>query len=149
MSMINTTKHINASPERVFALMTDLDAYAKNIPAIKRIEPLTPGPVGKGTRFRETRIMFGKEATETLEFIEFNPVSGYTIGSTSCGVVYQCRFTMQPSKGGTELGMTIDCRPVTFMARIMSPIMGVLMRGAMRKALDGDLESIKKAAESI
>jgi carbon monoxide dehydrogenase subunit G len=147
MSTLTLTKHINAAPEKVFAVSTDLEAFPTTVPTITRIEVLTPGPVGNGTRFRETRIMFGKEATETMEFSEFQPAKGYTIGCTSCGVRYTTRFTLRPIGTGTELAMEIDCSPVSFFAKVLSPITGFMMRGAMKKMLDADLECIKKAAE--
>lgn len=147
MSTLTLTKHINAAPEKVFAVSTDLGSYPTMVPAITRVEVLTPGPVGNGTRFRETRLMFGKEATETMEFSDLRPAKGYTIGCTSCGVRYTTRFTFRPTSGGTELAMDIDCTPVSLFAKVMSPITGFMMRGAMKKMLDADLDCIKKAAE--
>ncbi len=148
MRTISLTKRINADPRTVFDISTDVPNFSKVVPAVKRIEVLTPGPVGKGTRFRETRVMFGKEATETLEFTEFNPPGGYTIGCTSCGVEYRFRFNIRGDAGATDLTMTMDCRPVSLLARVLSPLTGAMMKGAMTKALDSDLESIKKAAEA-
>ncbi|MFM9959559.1 MAG: SRPBCC family protein [Phycisphaerales bacterium] len=147
MNTLTLTKRINADPARVFVVSTNVPEFSKVVPSIKRIEVLTPGPVGKGTRFKETRVMFGKEATETLEFTDFSPPSGYTIGCTSCGVRYATRFDIRAAPQGTDLTMTMDCQPVSLFAKIMGPITGALMKSAMTKALDGDLECIKKAAE--
>lgn len=55
-----------------------------------KIELLTDLPVGEGTRFKETRIMFKREATEEMEFVEFDAPNVYTLGSYSCG----CEFRM-------------------------------------------------------
>ena len=70
MTSFEVSTVISASPERVFALFTDLAHAPDNIRAIKKLELLTPGPMCMGTRFRETRVMFGKEATEEMEVIE-------------------------------------------------------------------------------
>lgn len=148
MSTLTLSKRINAEPSRVFEVGTDVGSFAGVVPSIKRIEVLTPGPVGKGTRFRETRVMFGKEATETLEFTEFTPPTGYTIGCTSCGVEYATRFDLRGSGGGTDLTMTMSCRPVTLFAKIIGPLTGLMMRGTMKKMLEADLECLKKAAEA-
>ena len=70
MAGITASLRIEAPVSTVFALATDLDGWAGRIKAITRIEKLTPGPVRVGTRFKETRKMFGKEATETMEQLE-------------------------------------------------------------------------------
>ena len=59
--------HFEASPERIFAVMTDLDAAAEWMPNIVSIERLDGDGFGVGTQWRETRKMFGKEATELFE----------------------------------------------------------------------------------
>ena len=149
MSTLTLNRHISAPPERVFTLTTDVEAFPKVVPGIKKTELLTPGPVGRGTRFRETREMFGKEATETMEFVEFSPPTGYTIGCTSCGVEYRTSFDLRAAPaGGTDLVMTMDCRPVTLFAKVVSPVMGLMMKGTMRKLLEADLDAVKRAAET-
>jgi hypothetical protein len=146
MASIQLSKAIAADPARVFALASDLPNAPKFIPGIKRMEMLTSGPVGKGTKFRETRIMFGKEATETMEMIEFEPGKSYSIGCESCGVRYLTRMDFKPEGAWTRVEMHTSITPVSLMAKLMSPL-SVVMKGMMRKALDGDLESLKKAAE--
>jgi len=149
MPMLTLTRQICAPPERVFALTTNVEAFPTVVPAIKKTELLTPGPIAVGTRFRETREMFGKEATETMEFFDFSPPSSCTIGCTSCGVEYRTRFDFRAvPAGGTELVMTMDCRPVTLFAKIVSPVMGLMMKGTMRNLLEADLDAVKRAAEA-
>ena len=46
---------IAAPSERVFAALTDLDNAPKLLSGIGEVQLLTPGPLGKGSRFRETR----------------------------------------------------------------------------------------------
>ena len=42
--------------------------------------------------------------------------------------------------------MDYQAKPLTFMAKVMSPI-GKLMTGIMRKCVDQDLEDLKRLAE--
>lgn len=149
MSTLTLKRHIGATPERVFALTTDVEGFPAVVPGIKKTELLTSGPVGRGTRFRETREMLGKEATETMEFVEFSPPTGYAIGCTSCGVEYRTRSDLRAAPaGGTELVMTLDCRPVTLFAKIVNPVMGLVMKRIMRKLLEADLDAVRSAAEA-
>lgn len=55
---------IAAAPERVFRVATDIPRWPTTVAAIARFDMPTPGPVALGTRFRETRTMFGREATQ-------------------------------------------------------------------------------------
>jgi uncharacterized protein YndB with AHSA1/START domain len=148
MNILTLTKHINAAPDKVFDVSTNLAALPTVVPTIKRVEVLTTGPVARGTRFRETRVMFGKDNSETMEFTDFSPPNGYTLSNTSCGVQSRFRFDIRPTSTGSDLTVSVDCTPVAFMAKVLSPLMGMMMKGTMRKCLDGDIECLKKAAES-
>ncbi len=143
---IRISRHFNATVERVFEVMTDFRAAPQRIPAIKKVEVLTDGPVGKGTRFRETRIMFGREATETMEVTEFDPPHSLTVGGNSCGTIFASRFRFRPSGSGTELEMELTTKPVSMFAKLMSPLAAFMM-GPMKKAMSADIDAIQKVCE--
>lgn len=143
MPCMSCTRHINAPIERVFQVFTDLRAATGRVKSIKRLEVLTEGPIGKGTKFRETRIMFGREATETMEITDFRPPHGYAVGASSCGV----EFRFRPSGNATEVEMEVTTRPLTLMARLMAPL-GKLMMGQMKKACNADLSDLQQACEA-
>ena len=58
---------IDAPAEAVWRTVTDIGRCHEIIPSIRRIEMLGDAPCGLGARWRETRIMFGREATEVLD----------------------------------------------------------------------------------
>jgi len=147
VSRLELTTQVNAPPDRAFEFFTDFERAPERIPQIKRLEVLTDGPVGKGTRFRETRVMFGKEATETMEVIDFQPGKRCAIGCDTCGSRFETVFTFRPEGGGTRVDQVTTCKPVTFMAKVMSPL-GMLMMGSMKKLMQQDLEGMKKAIEA-
>jgi hypothetical protein len=141
---------IAAPHDRVFAMMSDFANAPSRITGIARCEMLTTGPVGKGTRFRETRKMFGREQTETMEVVEWNPPSHYTLEANSCGCLYRFTISCEPDRGmGGDSNATIvqasfEGKPLTFMAKLFSPL-GKLMSGMCRKALQKDLEDIERS----
>lgn len=148
MPMFESRVRVEAPVDRVFEVFSNVREAPKHIKGITALEVLTDGPIGKGTRFRESRVMFGKTATETLEFTEFQRSHAYTVGCTSCGVDYATRFAFTPTgSAATDVTMTTTAHPVTLAAKIMSPLMGLMMKGAMKKALDADLHAMKAAAE--
>lgn len=146
MPTVKVSKQINAAPEAVFALASDLANAVGRIQAIKKLEILTPGPVGAGTRWRETRVMFGKEATEEMTILAFDPPRGYEVTASSCGCEYHTIFRFMPEGGGTRVDCEFRTRAVSFVAKLFTPL-AYLMKGMLRKCLDQDLEDVKKTAE--
>ncbi|HBS28589.1 MAG TPA: hypothetical protein DEB06_03860 [Phycisphaerales bacterium] len=147
MAKFEFSTQINAPVDRVFEVFTDLRRATERIPAIKKLEVLTEGPIGKGTRFRETRVMFGKEATETMEFTEFQPGKRCAIGADSCGSRFETAFSFRPEGNGTFVEQITTCTPRTLMAKLMMPL-GMLLAGPMKKAMRADLDALKHAAEA-
>lgn len=152
--------HIDATQDRIFAAASDFPNAASFITAIEAIEMLSPAadgsPIGLGTRFKETRTMFGKQAVETMEVTEFDPPRAYTLSAHSCGVQFHSRITVleetpggqrNGSGGGCRLSFDVHATPTTFVARVMSAFMTPLMKGTMRKAMEKDLADIKRHAE--
>ena len=60
------SRHVETPVDRVFEVFSDIPRSHEMVDQIVRIEMLTDGPVGVGTRWRETRMMFKREATEEL-----------------------------------------------------------------------------------
>ena len=148
MKEVVSTIHIDAPVQAVFAACTDFAGAAGRISSITKMDVITPGPVGKGTKFRETRKMFGKEATETMEVLEFTPNKSYLLGAGSCGCIYRSEFLFAPSGKGTDLTVRFSARPQSFMAKLMSFIMAPLMAGMIRKCFAKDLGEIKASLEN-
>lgn len=141
-------EHVNARPEHVFAIATDFASAPQRISGIKNMEMLTDGPVGLGTKFRETRIMFGRQATETMEVIDFQPGRSYTLAATNCGCQYRTVVSVRPSPSGSEITFDFTGTPLTFGARLMTGLMGWMAKGACLKAIRKDLADLKAAAEN-
>jgi hypothetical protein len=144
---VTMSTRVNAPPDRTFAVFSDLRGAPGRVSGIKKIEVITEGPVGKGTKFRETRIMMGREATENMEVSEFEPGRSYAIACESCGVRWNCRFAFAADDGGTRVDVEMASKPVSLMGRLMSPL-GALMAGTMKKCLNTDMDELRKAAEA-
>lgn len=145
---ISISKSIAATPAEVFDRITDLHRAAERIEDIQQIEILTDGPIGVGTRFRETRLMFGKACTEEMEITQFEAPRSYTVEAESCGARMISRFDVQPDGDGATVVMRMESRPLTLMAKLMTPITSLMFSWMMRKCLEKDLESIKANIET-
>jgi len=141
---------INAPPATVFAALSDFANAPQRVSGIKAVDMLTQGAVGKGTRFRETRVMFGTQASEIMNVIDWDPPRSYTLECHSCGCTYTSTITCAPEEGrssATVVEMSLESRPVTFMAKLFSPL-GKLMMGACRKAIAKDIADVKRSLEA-
>ena len=147
MAGVSITTHVAAPVDAVFAVFTDLEQLAGRVKTIQRIEKLTPGLVGLGTRFREMRVVFKREATEEFEFTAFLPNRNYTLEGDSCGAHYTAAYRFEPTSSGTQVTLDFSWQARSLKARLLAPL-GWLMKGTMRKRLQQDLQEMKVAAET-
>ncbi len=144
MAKISVTKLIGAKLGRVFALCTDLDGAPGRITGIKKIQKLTDDPVGKGTRWRETRKIMGREVTGEVEVTAFEAERGYTVEAYSQGVHYRTAFEFEPfGRHETIVRCSIEMEPRTLAAKLFVAVSS----GTIRKSMEDDLADLKAAAE--
>ncbi|MFO7533770.1 MAG: SRPBCC family protein [Candidatus Limnocylindrales bacterium] len=148
MSVITVERDIAAAPERVWDIITDLERTAEVIRAITALERTDGGGDFRvGTAWRETRVMFGREATEAMAVSALDEGRSYTVESHSRGVLYRSLMRVEPSAGGCRLTWEFGAEPQSISGRLMS-LLGRFFEGATRKALQADLDDIAAAAEA-
>jgi carbon monoxide dehydrogenase subunit G len=142
MRSFTIARHVDADPDLVFDTLSDFEHAAERIGNIERIEILTDGPIAAGTRFRETRKIFGKEATEELTISVFDQASRhYAVECESCGCRSRTDVRCTEDGTGTLVSMETTYQPVSMLAKLMAPI-GWMMIGTMRKCIEQDLDDL-------
>ena len=141
-------KSFNSKPDKVFNHFTELEKAPERISGIEKLEILTEGPVGVGTQFKETRVMFGKTEEETMEIIEFQPGISYTLSCHSHGTLYKTHYHFFPTTSGTRVTMDFEASPESILAKILTPL-SYIMKNSVVKCFENDLEDLKKALETI
>ncbi len=147
MAEIELIKTIAAPPAVVWDVIADLDAspdYTRGISAVERLDG--GGEVGVGTRWRETRVMLGREATEELEITALDPGRSYTVEADNHGAHYRTVLAVVPHGEKTDLTMTFAAEPSGLVGKVMATTLGKLFEGATRKALEADLDDIEAEA---
>lgn len=147
MARMKIATRFNAPVDKVFAACTDFANMPERIGGIERVEMLSEGPVGVGTRFRETRIMFKREATEEMQVSAFERDRSYTLACDSCGCAYEFTHSFKPDADATVVEMELNTRPISFFAKLMSPF-GKLMMGSMKKCISKDMDDLRASVES-
>jgi carbon monoxide dehydrogenase subunit G len=135
------SRTINAPVDAVFETVSDISNYTKAVPELVRVEFVTEQRVGVGTRFRETRRMGKREATTELEVTEYERNERVRMVSDAGGTIWDSVFTVTPEEdgSGTRLDVVMEARPYRLMSRLFVP----LMKGAVAKAVAGDMDALK------
>lgn len=135
---------IPASKSKCFEAFSDLATLSEKVKAITKIEILTSGNIGVGTKFKETRVMFGKESSEVMEITMFEPDSHIREEAHSGGMHYISDWRFEEKDGRTLVSITFNTKAETTIAKIMSPLF-FFMAGSLKKAFVTDLADMKTA----
>lgn len=144
------TETFQAPPEQVFDALTSLGDAGRWMPGLVRIEPLGAGAAAVGGGWRETRRMFGREATEEFEVIAHDRprLLGLRVdgsrGSSGRGV-FLFSYGLEPRDGGTAVRLSAEIRGLTGVAGLM----GRLFAGSYRKSCAKDLVALKDHLEAV
>jgi uncharacterized protein YndB with AHSA1/START domain len=136
----------NAPPDIVFHAAADIGAWPQFISAIEAVEVLTPGAVGVGTRFRETRVMLGRQASEEMTVAELEPPRRLVLTAFNHGTAYRVEHAFAPDGAGTRITLTFEGQPVSLLAWLFMPL-GLLFMGNVRRQLQADLADLARDAE--
>lgn len=150
-SSTSLTKHISASPGKVWTVISDIPESAATLSGVTAVEMLTDGPYGVGTRWKETRTMMGRSETVEMWVSQADPPHSTTVKALQGGADYTSRFTLVERNGGTDLTLTFGAglAEPSALNRIMLALFGRIGLKMTRKALARDLQEIGAKAESL
>jgi len=142
MAGFNKSEWVARPPKEVFDFITNSDNASKIVSSVKSMAKLTEGSVGIGTRYRETRLMGGKEQHAELEIVEFAPHQRYAMQNVTEGIEVVYRYNFQPERGGTRIDLVCELK-ASGIKKLMLPVVASIL-----KKEDGDhLQRVKKVME--
>lgn len=140
---------IQAPPERVYNVCTDLDRAGQWMNGLVRIEWLTEGGFREGARWREVRKMFGKEAAEEFLVRSCQAPHSFTLwvdgskGASKRGE-YLFEHRLEPVPEGTRFIMDAEMSGMGLMGKLLGP----LMKKGFTKAIRKDVLAMKDVIEN-
>ncbi len=138
---------VNASREEVFKVFADIENAAERIEGITKLEVLSETRSGLGVRWRETRTMFGKEATEEMEMTGFEEPARYIVEAESHGTHYTSVYEFtEAGEGACDVSWSFEGKPLSIGAKLLSPL-GYMFKGSVRKMLMKDVTDLKSYIE--
>jgi len=140
---------IQASPQKIWNSITDINAWQGMIRGIEKIELLNqPGEGLVGLKWKETRTLFGKTATEIMWITAAEPNKSYTVNAESHGAHYITKLNIKEMTGRCRLTQEFQSIPQTLGAKILALLFGAMLRKSVIRAFESDLADIKAAIES-
>lgn len=143
MAQTRSSRTISAPVEAVFDCVAHIQNFSNAVPDIAKVEFLTQSRRGVGTRFRETRVMKGRESTTVLEVTEYEVPRRIRFVSDEGGTIWDTVFTTEATDEGTRLDMVMDARPHKLWARVVNPLFGRMIS----KAVEEDMDAVKVYCE--
>jgi carbon monoxide dehydrogenase subunit G len=142
MAGFTLSTQIAATPDVVFDFMTNPDNAAKIMQNVTKMETLTPGPLGVGARYRETRRIQGKEQQTELTVVAYDPPHRYAVASEQSGIRVTYNYQLASHGQGTRIDLTADVT-AGGLKKLVAPIVMAMLK----KEDGGHLEQLKKAVE--
>jgi polyketide cyclase/dehydrase/lipid transport protein len=151
MAMIDGEIVIGRPVEVVFDYVADQSNEPQYNPQMVRAEKITPGPVGKGTRFRSAVASRGRTSEMLIECTTYERPTLFatTTTMTQADISYALRF--EPAGHGTRMRWSGQVRPKGAF-RLLGPMITWLGRRQERRiwaALKQHLEATPATPASI
>lgn len=145
---VSVSVEINKPVKDVWDTISDIENCPKVISSIVDLQVLeNPADTFVGFKWTETRVMFGKEASETMWITDYKDQEFYQTRAESHGSIYISKLSVEPSSSGSQLTMSFKGEAQSTFSKIFSFCLGFLFIGGMKKALLKDLNDIKNHLE--
>lgn len=127
----------------VFEFTSNFHNAPKINDSIKKIEKLTEGPIGVGTKFKETKEIRGRNAEATIEVVQYNPTKNYSIRSEANGLGVTYHYQFEEVAYGTLVEFLCEIKTKGLVMALTKPLIVKML-----KQEDSDhLKNLKLALE--
>ena len=131
---------IDARQQRVWEVLSDLEAWPQRIETVDVVELLTPPPVGEGSR---VRLKQPKLPEGTWEVTVWDAPSYFEYRQKSGGVTNVADHRVEAlEEGRSRLTLTLDMRG------LLVPVVALFYKGLTNRYMTVEAQGMKRAAES-
>ena len=146
---LTTDIEIKVPKEKVWKVIADIENSVNIISGIDKIEILNkPKDTIVGLKWKETRTIFGKSATETMWITEATENNYYKTRAESNGAIYQTVLKLSEKENTTFLTMEFSSEAISLKGKIIDFIFGRMLYKTMKKLIKKDLIDIKTTVEN-
>ena len=146
-SKISTNQKFKGSIEKTWSTLIDLDRYPSRVESYEAIEWLTSEKSGVGAKWKQTRKVYGKSHTQTIEVVEWREPTSFAMTATEAGVIYLTRYSLGESKDGetTDVSASFEVQPNNLFSKVFVKLIGKKLLGSTRETLQNDLSDLANA----
>jgi uncharacterized membrane protein len=131
---------IDAPPQRVWDVLSDLEAWPSRIETVDAVELLTPAPITKGSR---VRLKQPKLPEGTWDITVWDAPSYFEWTQKSGGITSVAGHRVDAmGEGRARLTLTLDMRG------FLIPVFGGFYKGLTNRYMNLEAEGMKRAAET-
>ena len=130
---------IAAPVERVWELTLDVEAWPQHSSTITSVERLDDGPLAVGST---ARVKQPAQPTRIWTVTALEPTRRFAWATRAMGTTMTGGHELAPTEGGMRNTLTVDIEGP------LAPLVGLLIRRPIRKAISTENEGFKSAAES-
>jgi uncharacterized membrane protein len=134
---------INRPVADVFAYVTDPANLQSWQDSLKTIERPDDGPVRLGSRWTEKRTMMNRDTDASVEVVELQPDTRFTIESVSGQVQMRVEHDFASAGTGTKLRVAGESK-----AGGMMKLAGPMVKRQIKQMVEADLGRLKQVLES-
>ena len=134
---------IDRPVKMVFDYVADQSNEPQYNPRMVRAEKITPGPVGKGTRYRSAVASMGRTAEMLIEYTSYDRPTRLTTTTTMRQADISYTLTFEPTATGTRMRWSGRVRPKGGF-RLLGPLitwMGIRQEQRIWTSLKNRLEA--------
>ncbi|MFS8096068.1 SRPBCC family protein [Lentzea alba] len=129
---------IAAPPERVWAVLVDVERWPERIPTVDSVERLDDGPLAVGSR---TRLQQPKLSPAVYTVTELTEGSSYTWETKSSGVTVVATHEVEPHPEGSRLTLALT------VSGLLAGLGWLMTKSMTERYVETEAASIKAAAE--
>jgi len=139
MTRFRTTIDIQARPERVWAVLRDIEHWSEWTPTVISVRPLDPGPIGVGTRaiVRQPKLFSAR-----WQITELEEGHSFTWITRSPGVLVTGCHCVAGTADGSRVTLSLD------FSGPLGSLVACLTRGLNKRYLVLEAHGLKKHAEA-
>src|SRR6476659_7115984 len=131
---------IDASQQRVWDVLSDLEAWPQRIETVDTVEPLTPAPITKGSR---VRLKQPKLPEGTWDITVWDAPSYFEWTQKAGGITSVAGHRVEAlGEGRARLTLTL------YMRGFLMAVIALLYKGLTNRYMNLEAEGMKRAAET-
>jgi carbon monoxide dehydrogenase subunit G len=134
---------IDCPINEVFDFISDLRNGPKMNEDILSVEKLTEGPIGVGSKFKETKVIRGRNAEAMIEVVQFEANKAFSAQSEVNGLKVTYHYQLSEGNTGTIVKFQCEIKTSGLIMTLTKPLITKIL-----KKEDGDhLTYIRRALE--